>query len=161
MLFSLSWHAGVLEGIALVGNPNFALVDEAYPYIAKRLLTDDSPRLRAALKYMVYGRQGVFDADRCALQRPQAAGCSSGLGCFCWGAACGVRGGRACLTPTGARCSAGRGPQAAAAGHGVFVFFWGGGAPVRAGREKGRGDGGGGDGLRERASKAAEQGAAA
>eukprot|EP00198_Chlamydomonas_reinhardtii_P009358 XP_001698695.1 ABC1/COQ8 ser/thr kinase [Chlamydomonas reinhardtii] len=55
---------GVLEGIALVGNPDFALVDEAYPYIAKRLLTDDSPRLRAALKYMVYGRNGVFDAER-------------------------------------------------------------------------------------------------
>lgn len=37
---------GVLEGIALVGDPEFALVDEAYPYIAKRLLTDPSPRLQ-------------------------------------------------------------------------------------------------------------------
>ena len=37
---------GVLEGIALVGNPGFAIVDEAYPYISKRLLTDESPRLR-------------------------------------------------------------------------------------------------------------------
>ena len=55
---------GVLEGIALVGNPDFALVDEAYPYIAKRLLTDDSPRLREALRYMVYGKKQVFDADR-------------------------------------------------------------------------------------------------
>lgn len=55
---------GVLEGIALVGNPDFALVDEAYPYIAKRLLTDDSPRLREALRYMVYGKNKVFDADR-------------------------------------------------------------------------------------------------
>lgn len=55
---------GVLEGIALVGNPEFALVDEAYPYLAKRLLTDNSPRLRKALKYMVYGRGTVFDADR-------------------------------------------------------------------------------------------------
>ncbi|MEW5317018.1 MAG: hypothetical protein WDW38_008351 [Sanguina aurantia] len=54
----------VLEGIALVGNSDFALVDEAYPYISKRLLTDDSPRLRAALRYMVYGKEGVFDADR-------------------------------------------------------------------------------------------------
>lgn len=43
----------VLEGVALVGNPEFAIVDEAYPYIAKRLLTDESPRLQAALKYMV------------------------------------------------------------------------------------------------------------
>ena len=55
---------GVLEGIALVGNPDFALVDEAYPYISKRLLTDDSPRLRESPRYMVYGKGQVFDADR-------------------------------------------------------------------------------------------------
>jgi len=55
---------GVLEGIALVGDPDFAIVDEAYPYIAGRLLTDDSPRLREALRYMVYGRGESFDADR-------------------------------------------------------------------------------------------------
>ncbi|MGK3742072.1 MAG: aarF domain-containing kinase [Bacillariaceae sp.] len=54
----------VLEGIALVGNPEFAIIDEAYPYIARRLLTDDSPRLRAALRYMVYGQEGQFDAER-------------------------------------------------------------------------------------------------
>ena len=28
-------------------------MDEAYPYVAQRLLTDDSPRLREALRYMV------------------------------------------------------------------------------------------------------------
>eukprot|EP00310_Coccolithus_braarudii_P012979 CAMPEP_0183344758 /NCGR_PEP_ID=MMETSP0164_2-20130417/10350_1 /TAXON_ID=221442 /ORGANISM="Coccolithus pelagicus ssp braarudi, Strain PLY182g" /LENGTH=782 /DNA_ID=CAMNT_0025515807 /DNA_START=212 /DNA_END=2560 /DNA_ORIENTATION=- len=54
----------VLEGIALKGNPQFAIVDEAYPYISKRLLTDESPRLRAALRYMVYGKTGSFDVDR-------------------------------------------------------------------------------------------------
>lgn len=55
---------GVLEGIALVGNPDFAIVDEAYPYIAQRLLTDNSPRLRNALRYTIYGKSGVFDAER-------------------------------------------------------------------------------------------------
>lgn len=55
---------GVLEGIALVGNPDFAIVDEAYPYIAQRLLTDESPRLRKALRYTIYGKSGVFDAER-------------------------------------------------------------------------------------------------
>ncbi|KAF5199464.1 Activity of bc1 complex kinase 3 protein [Thalictrum thalictroides] len=55
---------GVLEGIALVGDPDFALVDEAYPYIAQRLLTDESPRLRNALRYTIYGKSGVFDAER-------------------------------------------------------------------------------------------------
>lgn len=54
----------VLEGIALVGNPTFAIIDEAYPYIAKRLMTDDSPRLKKALRYMVYGKEGKFDAER-------------------------------------------------------------------------------------------------
>lgn len=53
----------VLEGIALVGNPNFAIIDEAYPYIARRLMTDKSPRLRKALRYMVYGKEGSFDAE--------------------------------------------------------------------------------------------------
>ncbi|OVA14177.1 Protein kinase domain [Macleaya cordata] len=55
---------GVLEGIALVGDPEFAIVDEAYPYIAQRLLTDESPRLRDALRYTIYGKSGVFDAER-------------------------------------------------------------------------------------------------
>ncbi|CAD6248986.1 unnamed protein product [Miscanthus lutarioriparius] len=55
---------GVLEGIALVGDPEFAIVDEAYPYIAQRLLTDESPRLRSALRYTIYGKTGVFDAER-------------------------------------------------------------------------------------------------
>ncbi len=47
----------VLEGIALVGNPEFAIVDEAYPFISKRLMTDESPRLRAAFRYMVCNTQ--------------------------------------------------------------------------------------------------------
>ena len=55
---------GVLEGIALVGNPEFAIIDEAFPYLSKRLLTDDAPRLRAALRYMVYGKGNTFDVDR-------------------------------------------------------------------------------------------------
>lgn len=51
------------ECSALVGNPNFAIIDEAYPYIARKLLTDKSPRLRAALRYMVYGRGGDLNAE--------------------------------------------------------------------------------------------------
>merc|ERR1712054_328118 len=55
---------GVLEGLALKGNSEFAIVDEAYPYISRRLLTDSSPRLKAALQYMVCGQTGVFDVER-------------------------------------------------------------------------------------------------
>ena len=54
----------MLEGIALVGNPQFAIIDEAYPYLSKRLLTDNSPRMRAALRYMVYGSSETFDVER-------------------------------------------------------------------------------------------------
>jgi len=55
---------GVLEGIALVGDPDFAIVDEAYPYLSKRLMVDPPPRLRGILRYMVYGKEGEFDAER-------------------------------------------------------------------------------------------------
>ena len=54
----------VLEGVALVGNPEFAIIDEAYPYISKRLMTDESPRLKAAFRYMVYGQSDTLDVDR-------------------------------------------------------------------------------------------------
>lgn len=55
---------GVLEGIALVADRDFAIVDEAWPYISKRLLTDSSPRMQAALRYTVYGKSRRFDVDR-------------------------------------------------------------------------------------------------
>jgi len=51
-------------GVEQVGNPEFAIIDEAFPYLSKRLLTDDAPRLRAALRYMVYGKGNTFDVDR-------------------------------------------------------------------------------------------------
>jgi aarF domain-containing kinase len=56
----------ILEGIALVGNPKFAIIDEAFPYIARRLLTDPTPRLQESLRYMIYGQSGsdTLDADR-------------------------------------------------------------------------------------------------
>jgi len=56
----------ILEGIALVGNPKFAIIDEAFPYIARRMLTDPTPRLQESLRYMIYGQSGseALDADR-------------------------------------------------------------------------------------------------
>ena len=54
----------VLEGIALVGDPQFAIVDQSYPYVARQLLASKSPRLRDALKYTVYGKSGRFNAER-------------------------------------------------------------------------------------------------
>lgn len=54
----------VLEGIALVGDDNFAVIDEAYPYIAKRLLTDDSPQIKNALNNVILGDDGQIDIDK-------------------------------------------------------------------------------------------------
>ncbi|MGB0562595.1 MAG: ABC1 kinase family protein, partial [Spirulinaceae cyanobacterium] len=39
-----------LEGIAIGVEPDFKVLSKAYPYIAKRLLTDPAPQLRASLR---------------------------------------------------------------------------------------------------------------
>lgn len=44
-----------LEGIGLSSNPSYAILTECFPYIAKRLLSDDSPRARGALRTLLYG----------------------------------------------------------------------------------------------------------
>ncbi|CAK0797693.1 unnamed protein product [Prorocentrum cordatum] len=44
-----------LEGIGLSVNPNYAILSECFPYLAKRLLSDDSPRARGALRTLLYG----------------------------------------------------------------------------------------------------------
>lgn len=36
----------VLEGLALTADPNYKLLAKAYPYMARRLLTDPAPELR-------------------------------------------------------------------------------------------------------------------
>lgn len=55
---------GVLEGIGLDNDPDYAIVDECYPYLSKRLITDDSPRARAALRYFLYGKGDRLDVAR-------------------------------------------------------------------------------------------------
>lgn len=48
-----------LEGIAINVDPNFKVLSRAYPYVAKRLLTDPSPQLRASLKDLLF-KDGNF-----------------------------------------------------------------------------------------------------
>lgn len=43
----------VLEGLALTADPNYNLLGAAYPYMARRLLTDPAPQLRASFEDMV------------------------------------------------------------------------------------------------------------
>ena len=54
----------VLEGIALVGDDKFAVIDEAYPYIAKRLLTDNDPRVKKSLEDLIYDNKGELKVDK-------------------------------------------------------------------------------------------------
>ncbi|MDH6098979.1 AarF/ABC1/UbiB kinase family protein [Anabaenopsis sp. FSS-46] len=43
-----------LEGIAIYIDPNFKVLSEAYPYVAKRLLTDEAPQLRTSLQNLLF-----------------------------------------------------------------------------------------------------------
>lgn len=52
-----------LEGIAINVDPNFKVLSKAYPYVAKRLLTDPSPQLRASLKDLLF-KEGALRWNR-------------------------------------------------------------------------------------------------
>ena len=45
----------VLEGLALSADPNYKLLGRAYPYMARRLLTDPAPQLRWATLAVTWG----------------------------------------------------------------------------------------------------------
>jgi predicted unusual protein kinase regulating ubiquinone biosynthesis (AarF/ABC1/UbiB family) len=51
------------EGIALSLNPNFKIIEVAYPYIAKRLLTGESPEFRRRLLNVLF-KEGKFQWHR-------------------------------------------------------------------------------------------------
>jgi predicted unusual protein kinase regulating ubiquinone biosynthesis (AarF/ABC1/UbiB family) len=52
-----------LEGIAINVDPQFKVLSKAYPYIAKRLLTDPSPQLRSSLQDLLF-KDGNFRWNR-------------------------------------------------------------------------------------------------
>ncbi|EKQ67902.1 putative unusual protein kinase [Leptolyngbyaceae cyanobacterium JSC-12] len=52
-----------LEGIAINVDPDFKVLSKAYPYVAKRLLTDPAPELRASLRDLLF-KDGTFRWNR-------------------------------------------------------------------------------------------------
>lgn len=52
-----------LEGIAIGVDPDFKVLSKAYPYVAKRLLTDQSPELRSSLNNLLF-KDGSFRWNR-------------------------------------------------------------------------------------------------
>ncbi len=63
-----------LEGNGLSIDENYAIVRECYPYLARRLFTDKSPRAKSALREML----GLANSNPVAHQRP-FSGVSPGL----------------------------------------------------------------------------------
>lgn len=55
---------GTLEGIGLSSDPNYSITKECFPYLAKRLISDDSPRARGALKMLLYGKNNDIDLTK-------------------------------------------------------------------------------------------------
>lgn len=59
----------VLEGLALQADPQYKLLGRAYPYIAKRLLTDPAPELRASFEDLILKVGGSSVGVNCKLHR--------------------------------------------------------------------------------------------
>jgi hypothetical protein len=65
-----------LEGIGLSIDEDYAIIKECYPYLARRLFTDKSPRAKSALRGML----GLTDSDTTAsVQHQSSLGISPGL----------------------------------------------------------------------------------
>lgn len=50
----------MLQGLGLSIDPGYSVVKECFPYLCRRLLTEDSPRMRRMLKSFLYGKDGDF-----------------------------------------------------------------------------------------------------
>mmetsp|Transcript_35916 Transcript_35916/g.83770 ORF Transcript_35916/g.83770 Transcript_35916/m.83770 type:complete len:900 (-) Transcript_35916:37-2736(-) len=44
-----------LEGVALVGDPDYGIIMESYPYIARQLVSSERPQIQQALQQVLYG----------------------------------------------------------------------------------------------------------
>ncbi|KAM5562114.1 putative aarF domain-containing protein kinase [Rosa sericea] len=53
----------VLEGVAIGSNPDYKVLGSTYPWIARKILTDNSPQLKSSLQALLY-EEGVFRIDR-------------------------------------------------------------------------------------------------
>ena len=45
-------------------DPSYSIIKSCFPYIAKRLVADDDPRARKALRELLYGASDAVDVDR-------------------------------------------------------------------------------------------------
>ena len=71
---SMTHVACRVQGIALSADPNYKVLGAAYPWIARRLLTEQSPELRDTLRTLLY-KKGRFQVPL----TPQNSLCESQL----------------------------------------------------------------------------------
>lgn len=50
-----------LEGVALTGNPDYGIIMESYPFIARKLLREDRPEIQRALQEVLFSADGSKD----------------------------------------------------------------------------------------------------
>merc|ERR1712176_208972 len=63
-----------LEGIALIGNPNYRIVMESYPFVSRKLLSDDRPAFQQALTEILYSKDQALKSQRLAVLLNSASG---------------------------------------------------------------------------------------
>lgn len=66
-----------LEGVALTGNPEYGIIMESYPFIARKLLREDRPEIQSALQEVLYsggGNNKGFQLSRLLTLLNNAAG---------------------------------------------------------------------------------------
>lgn len=60
----LARSVATLEGIALVGDPNYQMVAQAYPFVVRKVLRNDSSSSTAILRDILFDRDGAMKATR-------------------------------------------------------------------------------------------------
>ncbi|CAN0288289.1 unnamed protein product [Ascophyllum nodosum] len=65
---------GILEGVALTGDPDYRIVMEAYPFVTRKIISDESPALQRALRDILYTEDGKFMAKRLSVLLSYATG---------------------------------------------------------------------------------------
>jgi aarF domain-containing kinase len=57
-----------LEGVALTGNPDYGIIMESYPFIARKLMQSDRPEIQAALQEVLYSGNGSTTGSNTGLK---------------------------------------------------------------------------------------------
>lgn len=63
-----------LEGVALSANPNYGIIMESYPFVARKLLKEDRPEIQRALQQVLYSRGDGLQTTRLSVLLNSALG---------------------------------------------------------------------------------------